>query len=81
LSLTVKNLGGTVQVFIKEDEDNDISVVAGGWSMADSQNPAITLFCGAAIADYGRKICHIGQYLPYQRGLNPSPLSAMADIR
>jgi hypothetical protein len=80
LSLTVKNLGGTVQVFIKEDEDND-SVVDGRRSMMDSQNPAITTFCGTAIEDYGTKICHIGQYLPQQRGLNRPPISSMADIQ
>jgi hypothetical protein len=36
------------------------------------------LFYGAAIADYGGKPRHIGQYLQYHRGQNLPPISTMA---
>ncbi|WJX63116.1 hypothetical protein P8452_48039 [Trifolium repens] len=38
-------------------------------------------FVGTAVADYVRKTHHIGQYLLYRRGQNPSLISPMADIR
>jgi hypothetical protein len=38
-------------------------------------------FVGTAVADYVGKTHHIGQYLLYRRGQNPSLISTMADIR